>query len=275
MTEAVAAPHDSKKSKHFFLWMLLFPCLLSGAPIGNPASPSLIQEGFVIPKESWANIRGGYEGNFVGDAKMTQKHPGSGNVDSLEQYTNSASITLNLLERLDLFTILGSSRLASDWRIKTPEGAITRLQMETQYNFLWNLGIRAILVEWGNLGLELGGRYFYANYKPNWVTSNAVPESTKGSKVEYRGWQSDLSLYYKIELLTPYIGVFYEDAHACLYRFHTPIAKNNMTVNHFKTKNPIGLVIGCGISNGKYFMMNVEGRFIAEQAVSISGDLRF
>jgi hypothetical protein len=261
--------------KVFFPLLTLLPCFLYTAPIGNPASPSLIHEGFAIPKESWANIRGGYEGNFVGNANMTQKSPGSGNVDSLEQYTNSASLTLNLLERLDLFAILGSSRLASNWRITTPEGAITRLQLETQYNFLWDLGIRAILMEWGNLGLELGGRYFYANYKPNWITSNATPESTKGSKIEYRGWQTDLSLYYKIDLLTPYIGIFYEDAHACLHRFQTPVAQNNMPGNHFKTKNPVGLVIGCGISNGKYFMMNVEGRFIAEQAVSISGDLRF
>ena len=44
---------------------------------------------------------------------------------------------------------------------------------------------------------------------------------------------------------------------------------------HFENRTPVGIVIGCSISNGKYFMLNIEGRLIDEDAVTISGDLRF
>jgi len=256
----------------FFLFMVI--CSLDAAPVGNTMAPSLIQEGFLIPAASWVDFRIGYEGDFVGDGRMRQTVQGSGRVDTFQQYTNTATITLNVLDRLDLFAVMGSSRVCSDWRFNIA-GVVTRIQLETLYHFLWGAGGRGIIFEWGKLCLGAGGRYAYCNYKPSWLTTNAAPVNVGSARVIWREWQVDLDLAYNIDLFTPYIGVKYSNAAAKLGTFSNPISNSGDGLNHFENRTPVGIFIGCSISNCKYFMLNIEGRLIDEDAVTISGDLRF
>ena len=58
----------------------LFAVFLQAAPVGNGASPALIQEGFLIPSSYWVDFRIGYEGDFVGDGRMEQIEESSGRV---------------------------------------------------------------------------------------------------------------------------------------------------------------------------------------------------
>lgn len=247
---------------------------LKAAPVGNTAAPALIQEGFVIPSECWIDVRVGYEGDFVGDGRLEQTQEGSGRVDTFQQYTNSATATLNILDRLDLFGVFGSSRVCADWRFQRAD-AITRIQIETLYHYLWAFGGRAILLEWGALYLGMGGRYSYCNYKLSWLASNAVPVSVAGTRLHWRQWQADLDLSYRIDLFTPYIGIKYSRTEGKLGVANVPVAGNGSGSDHFETRSPVGIFIGCSISSGKYFMLNVEGRLVDEDAVTISGDLRF
>ncbi|MBI5272744.1 MAG: hypothetical protein HY861_02030 [Chlamydiia bacterium] len=255
------------------LLIVLHNCL-NAAPVGNTAAPQLIQEGFVVPSDCWVDIRIGYEGDFVGNALLEQLGEGSGRVDTFQQYTNSATVTLNILDRLDLFAGFGSSRVCADWRIDL-DGIIERLEMETLYHYLWSVGGRAVLLEWGQLFFGGGGRYAYCNYTPSWFTINASPESLSGSRFQWREWQADLDLSYKIDLFTPYLGVKYSSATSTLGKFPAAISNSGQRSNHFHNKNPVGIFIGCSISNGRYFMLNIEGRFVDENAVTITGDLRF
>lgn len=257
------------------LILLFFASLsLQAAPVGNTAAPALIQEGFVIPCTSWVDFRIGYEGDFVGDGRMKQTQEGSGRVDTFQQYTNSGTATLNFLDRLDLFGVFGSSRVCTDWRFNS-DAVITRIQLETRYHYLWGLGGRGILIEWGKVAFGLGGRYSFCNYKPSWMTSNGAPVSVEGTHLRWRQWQTDVDLSYQIDLFTPYFGVKYSKNQAKLGVMPIPIAGNGSGSNHFVNRTSVGIFIGCSISNGKYFMLNIEGRLIDEDAVTISGDLRF
>lgn len=247
---------------------------LHAAPVGNTMAPQLIQEGFVIPIDSWVDFRIGYEGDFVGDGRMEQTVNGSGRVDSFQQYTNAATVTLNILDRLDIFGVFGSSRVCSDWRFTTAN-TITRIQIETLYHFLWGAGARGIFVEWGKVCLGLGGRYAFCSYKPSWLMTNATPVNVNGTRLLWREWQVDLDISYNIDLFTPYLGVKYSNASAKLGTFPTPVSNSGLGTDHFENRTPVGIFIGCSISNCKYFMLNIEGRLIDEDAVTISGDLRF
>lgn len=244
------------------------------APVGNTMAPQLIQEGFLISSDSWVDFRVGYEGDFVGDARLEQTDQGSGRVDTYQQYTNAATVTLNLLDRLDLFGVFGSSRVCCDWRF-TSGTTITRIQLETLYHFLWGAGARGILFEWGKICLGLGGRYSFSNYRPSWLTTNATPVSVSGARVVWREWQVDLDISYNIDIFTPYLGVKYSNALAKLGTFSTPISGSGVGLDQFENRTPVGIFIGCSISNCKYFMLNIEGRLVDEDAVTISGDLRF
>ncbi len=254
--------------------LVLFGSLLNASPVENPASPQLIRQGFFIPCDSWLGIRVGYEGDFVSDARMNQTTGGSGRVDNYTQNTNSGTATFTVVDRLDVYGVFGSSRMEADWRYSSA-GTINRAQIQSKYRFLWGVGARGILYEWGCAVLGVGGRYSSSTPKPSWLAINGTPVSVSGGRVHWREWQIDLDLAYKIELFTPYVGIKYSNALAKLSSFPEAIANNGSHSLHMQNRSPVGIVVGCTLSTGKYFMFNVEGRLIDEEAATVSGDLRF
>ncbi len=149
------------------------------------------------------------------------------------------------------------------------------IDLETLYNFLWGAGGRVLLFEWGCASLGCGGRYEHSNYDGVWITSNGVVQNASGSHLHWREWQIDLDLSYKIDIFCPYIGVKYYNLKTDVGTFSVPVAANGSGNNQFKNRTPVGVFIGCTLSTGKYFMLNVEGRLVDEEAVTISGDFRF
>lgn len=251
---------------------------LQASPVGNPAFPRLIQEGYFIPGSKGVNVRAGYEGNFVGDARLEQEKEGSGRVDSFRQSANAGTVTLNVSNRFDFYTVLGASQFNADWRFEILEDsalAVHRAQLETLTQFLWGIGTRAILFETPTLTVGAGGRYSFCQTEPVVLAIDAIEQAVAGTKCRWNEWQIDLDFAFQIDLFTPYVGVTYSFTHVWIGPFSTPISMNDSGVNHFETRQPVGAVIGCSISTGKYFMLNVEAHLISEEAVTISGDLRF
>lgn len=264
----------------FFLHFafLLFLGGLHASPVGNPAFPRIITEGLFISNENLLNLRLGYEGDFVSDARLHQEKEGSGRVDNFRQNVNSAVITLNYSKRADFYAVLGASQFCADWRFEIVENnalTVHRAQMETLSQFLWGLGGRAIIYETSNLTVSGGGRYSFCEAEPAWITIDAINESVAGTNCRWDEWQLDLDFAFQIDLFTPYFGIKYSFVHTWLGPFSVPISMSYSGVNHFESRIPVGFFLGCTISNGKYFMLNVEGRLIDEEAVTISGDLRF
>lgn len=254
--------------------LIFLGSFLNASPVGNPAFPQLITKDFFIPCDWWLGIRVGYEGDFVGDERMNQTDGGSGRVDNYIQNTNSGTLTFTIVDRLDIYGLFGSSRMGADWRFSSA-GTINRAQIQSKYRFLWGVGARGILYEWGCAVLGVGGRYSSSVPKPSWMTVNGTPVPVSGGRVHWREWQIDLDLAYKIELFTPYVGIKYSNSLAKLSGFTVPIANGGSGSLHMENRSPVGIVVGCTLSTGKYFMFNVEGRLIDEEAVTVSGDLRF
>jgi hypothetical protein len=253
-------------------WILLFPLFAFGAPVGNTAAPGLIEKGFFSTVES--SFRIGYEGDFVADGRMEQVDQGNGRVDTYKQYTNSGTFTLNFMNRLDLYAVFGSSKTKADWRIQN-ETSIHRIKMKTDKNFLWAAGARAILFEWMKTYLGCGGRFSSTTDKPVWLTSDGVSIPVEGTHFHWEQWQVNLDICYRISFFTPYIGVKYSSEKAHLGTFNTSISDSGSGSDSFKNRDPVGLYLGCALSNGHYFMANLEGRLIDEEAITLSADFRF
>jgi len=247
---------------------------LFAAPVGDPAFPRLINEGFFISKDSVANVRAGYEGDFIADARMQQHEYSSGRVDSYQQQTNAGTLTLNFIDRIDIYGLVGSSRTCADWRFTIADDT-HRAQLETLYSFLWGVGARAIYYKTDCLSLGLGGRFEHSEYDNLWLTIDGIVQPVNGTELHWRVWQLDLDVSYKIDIFTPYLGVKYSNVRSGVGMFSTPISNSGAPVNYFENRTPVGVFIGCSLSSGKYFMLNIEGRLIDEEAVTISGDFRF
>jgi hypothetical protein len=248
---------------------------LLASPVGNPSFPQLLDEGYFIPLNGWGNFRLGYEGDFVGDGCLKQYDEGHGRVDNFDQMTNSGTVTINILDRLDLYGVFGSTRVTSDWRYTAADLVVSRIELETSYRFLWGVGARAILFEWANTSLGLGGRYSASQMKPVWMTLNGTLKPTSGTHLYWREWQIDLDMSYKIDLFIPYVGVKYSNAHVHMGTFSVPISASGSGDLRMKNRKPVGIVVGSALTTGKYFMLNVEARLVDELAGTISGDFRF
>ena len=248
---------------------------MHAAPIGNPAAPHVMRKGFFIPQKCWANICLGYEGDVVFDGQMKQAINNSSDLDKYTQITHGGSATITLLERMDLYGVFGSSRIGAKWRFKTPVEQVHNAEMETKHAFLWAVGGRAILYSWGKWDFGFGGRYSASHNQISWLTIDGSNVSTKGSRSRWREWQVNTGLSYHIDLFTPYIGAYLIGERHSLHNLGEPIASKSSRNNHFETRVPVGMYLGCSLSSGSYFMLNIEGRVIAEEALTISGDLRF
>lgn len=256
----------------FFLFCI---SALSAAPIGNPASPRILKKGFLIPQGCWANIRGGYEGDFVLDGNMEQSDKGSGLVDEYTRSSHSGIATLTLLERLDLYGVFGYSKVCSHWRFSDMADRIRNVQMQAERNFMWSLGGRAILVTWDRLDLGLGARYGASHHRLSSFTIDGDPISLQGAHCEWRGWQANIGLSYHICLFTPYIGAYYLNELTIVKGLASAFADFGAHSDHLRNRNPVGMYLGCTLSNRKYFMLDVEARVIAEEAVSVTAEFRF
>lgn len=260
--------------KLFFCLAYCLSSALLAAPVGDPAAPHLIHEGFFISPESYIDVRAGYEGDFVADARLEQYVESSGRVDCYSQETNSGTVTLNIKNRLDLYSVLGSSRTCADWRVTIMNDA-HRIQVETLYNFLWGVGARGVLYKSGCVTFGLGGRYEQAHYDNLWLTVDGFVHHAADTFLHWRSFQFDADVAYQIDIFSPYIGIKYSNVRVKVGNFETAIADNGGGTDQFKNRTPVGVFIGCSLSSGKYFMLNIEGRLIDEEAVTISGDFRF
>lgn len=246
---------------------------LCAAPVGNTSAPDLIEKGILTSYGNTVDFRLGYEGDFVTDGRMKQAN--GERVDCYKQDTNSGTATFNIQHRMDIYGVFGLSQTRADWRFVNPADQVIRIKIETDSSLLWAAGLRAILVEWCNTSLGCGGRYSSCDYQLSSCTSDGTAAATAGAQVQWREWQINLDMSYKIHLFTPYIGVKYSHARTELNQFSVPIGVKGAKSNDLQNRDPVGLYLGCGLSNGKYVLFNIEGRLIDEEALTFSADIRF
>jgi hypothetical protein len=255
--------------------LVLFCCFLNAAPVGNPSAPKILSRGFFIPEECWVNIRGGYEGDFVLDGNMEQAEKGSGLVDKYTRSTHSGTATMDILERLDLYGVFGYAKVNANWRFTDMADRIRFVQSTAARNFLWSIGGRAIIYSYEQFDLGLGARYGASHHHLSTFTIDGDPVSIQGGHCEWRGWQANLGLSYHICLFTPYIGALYMDELTVIKGLASAFADLGSHRDHLRNRHPVGIYLGCTISNGKYFMVDIESRLISEEAVSVTVDFRF
>ena len=258
----------------FLLFFTFFAYFLEAVPCKNTAFPKIIEEGFIFSSANSFSLRVGYEGNFVYDKRLRIKNA-SHNIDNFKFYVNSGELTLNLLNRLDVFATYGIGKMDMRWIIEEMKNVYYKLELESDSSRSWSVGTKIIFLEWGNTCLSLGGRYFFFDPKILWITKASDSYDISNKKLKFKEWQIDLGISYNIDIFTPYVCVKYANAKSSL--FIEDIYINSNLENHLKMKNEnnFGLSLGITLSCKKYFMLNLETRLIDEEAFTIQGEVKF
>lgn len=249
--------------------------VVNATPINNPALPAYIREGVFF--ENSVSFRVGYEGNFVSDARLKQTDSSSGRVDNFKINANSGSLTFNILNWFDVFSMLGASRIHTDWRITPPSGGNFRLETETRYDFSWTVGGKTLVYKWENTAIGLSGRYYSSYPELAWLTIDGQPVFTNNASIRYDEWQIALGIGHKIGIFVPYAGIKYSDAKADLSGLSENIIVSNDGSNTLimKRKEHVGAFLGVSLTNGEKFLLNIEARLADEEAATVSGEVRF
>ena len=258
----------------FFL-VSIFSFSLFSMPVGNPSFPCAIEDGIFTTSASQISFRVGYEGDFISDRRLKQETDPSKRINNLTQYLNSALVTVNLLNRLDLFGSYGKAKLKADWIFEESENVFSYIELETRYGEAWSCGGNVILFEWGNTCFTVGGGYAYKNPKILWLSKNGEVFPIAHENFKFFEWQVSAGLSQKMDIFIPYICAKYSKAQAYVSNRDTVISSDQSDSLKMKSKNNYGMALGCALLANKYFMLNVEVRLIDEEAFSIVGDFKF
>jgi hypothetical protein len=228
-----------------FLLFLLFPFALFALYNGNPSFPMMPEIGIWIPKESPVGLKVGYEVDWSYDTNLKA-------VNGYNSLTQFGVVTFNILDRVELFTDLGA--FSASWY----QGDSVFYQSDTSW--MWGVGGRAILAYWGDL--QLSGGASYVDSSPSSVTVHSEGEKFSA---HFNAWQIAGGLTYRFGWFYPYVGVDYL----------------NMTWDAGKKKlylqmhDPFGIYLGLGVGLERGWNFNLEARFINENAITFSTDIRF
>jgi len=272
--------------------------------MGNPTEASLYSQGLWCnsggcsdpcdPCFNWCDawsVRLGFRGDYVFNRhlKSNDFQPvSSSTVDRAEISTNAAYLVLNICDRVDVFATLGATSIfiredSASILPDTVGAGIGTLHFAT--DFSWSVGGRATLWECGCFGIGLEGEYFSTHPELNFLNIASFIFNRKGS-THYKEWQVGLGASYLLCLgcpnicLVPYTGVTWSGC--TLDEF---IAQSIVTFNGgvsqpariaaLENQKLWSYVIGTSLTFCDSFGLNLEGRFAAEKAVSVTGQFRF
>ncbi|MFC1509720.1 hypothetical protein ACFL60_08590, partial [Candidatus Omnitrophota bacterium] len=254
------------------LLVLFMSSVVYAAPVG------LTSEADATKGELWANENIGITAGVVVDSLSSRKI----DIDSgdFEMDAYGVRIGASFLDRFNVFVDLGQ---ASDMELSySMRGETVTVKLDDE--FMWGIGANALIYRWDN-NFELGA---HASYR---TADMALDEATVAgvnwkrsaltgvSDGEFTEAQGAIELAWKQEVLTPYVGLKYSDVEVDA---QFTIAPNLYDAKGKDASQNVGAFIGLAITPklegeilNENLLINVEGRFIDEEAVSVGLAYKF
>lgn len=297
------------------------------------------------PCATWCDaisVRLGFYGDYVFDRffktslpevngkEQTENVAYNKKMTKSEVFTNAGYLALNIWDRFDVFGTLGATGLhvdgpSSAFNLEgnlsnaTASNGVTPftqidnscVKLDGKHGFSWSVGVRGSLWECGCA--TLGGEAQYMGARPNIntleVISNTNPFIIQGDnlKAKYSEWQVGLGISYRINLLTPYMGIKWSRANVDFDKavvkqpttdvttdlpggLNTPnwvkpstganeaiepMKNVQLTLNKIKSHKSFGFVVGSTLVDADKVSVTVEARFADERAIHVNSQFRF
>jgi hypothetical protein len=242
-----------KKTIFFFL----FATSLFGAPVGNPASPVLLQQGLFIPDTIWCQPRA----SFFEDFTLPQLACSSAQNVSIRSVGSLGAVTWSIRERFDLSLLLGSGE--NYFRIY--QGA-RLLEFRPSGGLIWYGEGKLILLEIKDTVLSLFGEAGGWSWMSGPAYIDAQPQPEHGH-LQMRFWQTGVACTQQIGFFSPYLGI-------AVLRSRWKLTEAS-SVFRFHQKYTAGPFLGCTFSTASQIALNIEWRGEIENAFTVSGEIRF
>lgn len=259
--------------KKVALFLLIpFICIFA-APVGNPSQPVLQKMGIIDENPSWWSFRIGYLGDYVYNQSFRDEFKIQGvktSLTDMQLWTQSGVITFNIRNRIDLYAILGSSRMQLD------------KEMTTQRNFAWGMGAKVILFHSGRLRGGVDVKYFQTHQKPLYFISDHFAYNVVSPYLlKYHEFQFAFGLSFRSKYCSPFVNATYliakikPDPLIALVRLPTMDLNVDVPSKSVMGTKRWGLTVGVSLIDSRKATLAAEWRGFNQNSVSVTGELRF
>ena len=245
---------------------------LSAMLTGNPAQPNLTARG-IWTKPYWVSFRFGYLDDWIYKQRFQDEFKLGGVRHTrtfLKLSTYSGIITLNFVDRLDLYGLVGSSRLQIDEEIFTKRA------------LSWSAGAKAVLFKQGNFFLGADAKYFQTLQKPRYFVVDGFPFNIVSNyRLKYQEIQAALGMSYRAWIFAPYINATYILTHiepepaVLLVRFPDMDEIVDIESKSIICKKPWGMALGLTLVDCCIATLSFEWRVFNQNAINVNGEIRF
>lgn len=242
--------------------LMFFFCVstIYAAPVGNIATPAVLKKGLVIQdQEGQYGIIAASENDITFDRNLKDQ-----NSDTQFLFFGG-KVGVLFMDRFSAYAVLGAGEARQTFKFTG-----INVTWATDYDFVWAAGGTVIayetkLEQMGNGVLRAGldGRYRQAHLD--------VDDPNQAPKYEFDEWQVALAVSYQIDQFIPYVGVKYSDATGDA----TATLNGQEYKIDFEGDDNVGIFVGGDYLIDDSVMINVEGRFIDETALSLGATIRF
>lgn len=243
--------------------------------IGNPAFPGIMNNGIFTARYPFIKLTSGYVGDYVSNKKYvaTQTAPDFDPNDVFSEFglhSQLATFSIILLERMEIFGMVGGSKEHAKWHDQPPESDTTAIffDFHSAHHFSWSAGTRIILLKWGNTFLGTDFTYFNVPSSPKsffkFFNRLNLPLDLEKQPFGIDEWQVGGALSTRIWMFTPYAGVDYLKSRLAI----SSGPATSETIYHNERK--FGYFFGLTFSLTGKFHVNVERRVQNEFAYSLS-----
>ncbi len=243
------------------LLLFLASTSIFAAPVGNPAAPSIIQNGLFVPDTVWCQPRASFAEDFTFQQRLDcTESPSDVQKTFMEGNAQLGTATWSMYERFDLSMTLGTS--SNQFRLF--EGA-QLVEFQTSGGLVWFGDGKLILIEMKDTSFNLFGQAGGWDWMKGPYSIDAVP-SEGNANLSMRFWQAGASFSQRMGYFSPYIGIVV---------FKSSWTVNADTTYRFIQAHDVGPVLGCTLSSTSILSLNVEWRGWFENACNVSGEIRF
>ena len=245
--------------------LLLYSAAVFSAPVGNPASPSLLEEGFWIPDAFWSNVQAGFTGDYLFQKRLkpSQESSGSGiRKAAIRGDAQIGEIVWSLRERFNLAAQMGTGRLDWNWK---QNGVFVK--GESNSGFLWSGEAQLVVFEVKDTAFSAIGQAGGLDRIQAHASLDGTPLE-RSAKIKFRYWQAGAAITQKIGFFAPYLGCLANKSVFKVSRLHPVSAR-------LESATIAGPFLGCTFSRGSKIFLNFEWRGWFEEGLSVSGQLRF
>lgn len=257
----------------FSIFFFIIPIIGHCMVIGNPAQPALQKKGIFWVEPKGFSFRVAYLQDYVYKQLFQEELQFDActvSSDRLKLWTQGAMLTANLKDHLDVYGILGGQRLEIN------KDVITKQQ------FSWGIGGKLVFFHKGNFRAGCDLKYLKSDQKPCFFQCDHLAYNvTSNFLFNYSEIQAALGLSYKTKHFSPYANASYLisklRAVPPSVTVRLPMQNIEVDVNAKSIigRDRFGMALGATVTDRKRASLSLEWRSFNQNAIDISGDLRF